>query len=129
MNINDLLRRLTKVRPLKPNHWAACCPAHPDKSPSLTLRDAGDRILFHCFSGCTPDAILGAIGLTWRDMFDGDDGYLRATATPPKIKEFDPRDHERLILEIAVADMRAGKTLSIEDRARVQLAYDRIEWE
>jgi hypothetical protein len=39
----------------------------------------------------------------------------------------DPLDHERLILEIAQADIAAGKELSLEDQARVQLAVLRLK--
>lgn len=31
------------------NEWKACCPFHPDRSPSFTIFDSGQR--FHCF-GC-----------------------------------------------------------------------------
>jgi DNA primase len=31
------------------NEWKGCCPFHPDKTPSFTIFDGGDR--FHCF-GC-----------------------------------------------------------------------------
>ena len=42
-------------------HGACRCPAHPDKTPSLSVR-LGDRaILFHCFAGCTSRAILAAL--------------------------------------------------------------------
>ena len=42
-------------------HGACRCPAHPDKTPSLSVR-LGDRaILFHCFAGCTSGAILAAL--------------------------------------------------------------------
>ena len=42
-------------------HGVCRCPAHPDKTPSLSVR-LGDRaILFHCFAGCTSRAILAAL--------------------------------------------------------------------
>ncbi|MCG6943638.1 MAG: hypothetical protein LJE69_20600 [Thiohalocapsa sp.] len=54
------------------DRWAARCPAHDDRSPSLTIRDAGDRLLFHCHAGCRPEDILAVIGLTWNDVHTGD---------------------------------------------------------
>lgn len=37
------------------------CPAHADSTASLSIR-VGDRaVLFHCFAGCTADAIMAAL--------------------------------------------------------------------
>jgi hypothetical protein len=52
--------------------WKARCPAHADRSPSLSIRAGQDgRVLAHCFGGCTLDAILAALGLSSRDLFAG----------------------------------------------------------
>jgi predicted protein tyrosine phosphatase len=51
------------------DRWMACCPAHPDKTASLSIKDLPDgRMLLHCFAGCEPDAVLAAIGLTFADL-------------------------------------------------------------
>ena len=40
----------------------ARCPAHKDKTPSLSLRDGDDgRLLTHCFSGCSAEAVWAAL--------------------------------------------------------------------
>jgi putative DNA primase/helicase len=42
--------------------WIACCPAHEDRNPSLSLRDSGDgRVLVHCHAGCTQAAVIAAL--------------------------------------------------------------------
>ena len=42
--------------------YAARCPAHDDRTPSLSLRDAEDgRVLVHCFSGCEQAAVIAAL--------------------------------------------------------------------
>jgi hypothetical protein len=43
------------------------------------------------------------------------------------LRNADPLDIERMVLQIAAVDLRAGKTLSTEDRARVELARQRLE--
>ena len=50
--------------------YDALCPAHDDTNPSLSI-DSGDdgRVLVHCHAGCSPDAVLKAVGLTTRDLF------------------------------------------------------------
>lgn len=53
--------------------YRAKCPAHGGRSQSLMIseRDNGSTML-HCFAGCTPDAIMGAMGLdpklAWRPL-------------------------------------------------------------
>lgn len=34
------------------------CPAHADRSPSLSVRIGERRLLFHCFAGCTNRAVI-----------------------------------------------------------------------
>ena len=65
-----LLDRLSKVKQTGQDRWVACCPAHGDKSPSLSVREVEDRLLIHCFAGCAVHDVLGAVGLELRDLFD-----------------------------------------------------------
>ena len=42
--------------------WMARCPAHDDRSPSLSLRDAGaDRVLVYCHAGCDQRRVIAAL--------------------------------------------------------------------
>ncbi len=41
--------------------WVANCPAHDDKNPSLSLTDAGDKVLVKCFAGCDQTAVVEAL--------------------------------------------------------------------
>jgi len=34
------------------------CPAHHDRSPSLSVRPGRSRLLFHCFAGCSAEDVL-----------------------------------------------------------------------
>ena len=43
------------------DHGVCRCPAHEDRSASLSWRWTGERALLHCFAGCTFDEIRGAI--------------------------------------------------------------------
>jgi putative DNA primase/helicase len=50
--------------------WAARCPAHEDRSPSLSIADARDgRLLLYCHAGCVFAQVLGA--LRARGLVDG----------------------------------------------------------
>jgi hypothetical protein len=50
--------------------WTARCPAHPDHSPSLSIRegDAGRALIF-CHAGCRVEAICSAMGVRVSDLF------------------------------------------------------------
>lgn len=64
-----LLDQLEKCR-RKGKGWMARCPAHSDKTPSLSISEASDgKVLLHCHSGCSPEAVLDAVGLEWSDLF------------------------------------------------------------
>ncbi|NMN07561.1 MULTISPECIES: toprim domain-containing protein [unclassified Novosphingobium] len=39
----------------------ACCPAHPDRNPSLSIRPGHKAVLYHCFAGCSLEQILAAL--------------------------------------------------------------------
>jgi 5S rRNA maturation endonuclease (ribonuclease M5) len=56
---------------------AARCPAHEDRSPSLSVNEGNDgRAVINCHAGCEPGAVLAALGLTLADLFpDKTNGY------------------------------------------------------
>jgi hypothetical protein len=65
--------------------WAATCPNHPDKRPSLRIAEGGDgRVLLACRAGCrTPDVVMAA-GLRLVDLF------ASAPVTPQRKRPRDP---------------------------------------
>src|SRR5258708_7864346 len=67
--VESILARLKGVR-TSLHGWVACCPAHCDREPSLSigLGDEG-QILLNCFAGCTLDRIVEAMGITLADLF------------------------------------------------------------
>lgn len=70
MKADLVLSACKKVRQTGPSNWIACCPAHDDRSPSMTVREFDDgRVLLHCFGGCSVEEILGALGLKWDALF------------------------------------------------------------
>jgi len=67
-SLDRVLARLHRVR-RSGARWMALCPAHPDKSPSLSICESNDRILLHCFAMCSVEAICAATGIEIRDLF------------------------------------------------------------
>jgi putative DNA primase/helicase len=51
-----------------------CCPAHDDRTPSLSITLGKRAILVHCFAGCANEAVmqgLAKVGVRISDLFDG----------------------------------------------------------
>jgi DNA primase len=73
VSAEDILMHLDRVRGSN-GRYTACCPAHDDKDPSLSITETSDRkVLLKCFSGCTAAEIVGAIGLELKDLFPPSD--------------------------------------------------------
>ena len=69
MSVEVLLSRLDSVRPSGQSRWLAKCPAHQDKSPSLSVCDRDGIILLHCFALCETADVLAAVGLSFSDLY------------------------------------------------------------
>src|SRR5438045_2856886 len=93
MKVEALLSRLERVRK-SCSGWTACCPAHADATPSLsvTLGDGG-RILLKCFAGCELAAIVVALEIAVADLFSGP-----ALPTPAPDAVYEYRDERSELL-------------------------------
>lgn len=65
--------------------WSCRCPAHDDRSPSLSLCDGGRGLIVHCHAGCRRDEVVAQL-----HRF----GLLDRDAAAP-IKPVDPAEMER----------------------------------
>lgn len=76
----DPIDRFLAALPTRPRRagrgWMARCPAHEDRTPSLSFRATGDgTVLIKCHAGCTTASVLAALGLTFRDLFPRGSGH------------------------------------------------------
>lgn len=125
MTPETFVSRLEGVRQLRPGRWVCQCPAHEDKSPSLsvTVKDDGSP-LFHCHAGCHPDDILGALGLSWHNILPERDkaAYEAALAAGHRhrqrtLADVTLKEWSAWVMAIAAADLREGREHGLEDRA------------
>ena len=126
MNVNHILDRLEKVRQVKPDSWVACCPAHDDRSPSLVISEKGDRVLMHCYAGCTFDEIRAALGMQPHEFFQ--DGKAPKSAAPGvSIRSLNAALVRELVLcWVLAADRAQGKPIGAADLERERIARQRI---
>lgn len=127
MSAAQLIDRLDRVRQTGPGRWIARCPAHDDRSPSLSIRDADDRTLIHCFGGCEPGDVLAAVGLHMSDLFDHPLGEFKPSRSRiPASDLLAIVDHEILVAVMILDDVLVTGRIDADQRARLTECADRI---
>ncbi len=127
-HVDNLLSRLDKVRQSGPDSWMARCPAHEDKSASLSIRHADEKMLIHCFAGCSVHEVVGAIGLEISDLFPPRESYGKPERRPfPAMDALRGIAFEALVVSAAASAMLAGHPFTQVDRERLSMAAARIQ--
>ncbi len=128
--IDKILQHLSKVKKTSKG-FQAQCPAHADKSPSLSIKETADgRILLHCHAGCTAEAVVASIGLKLSDLYHPATNTPRRPPPAPGISRSElhkAASFEKTILYFASCDLSRGKTLNATDIARCDLARTRLQ--
>ena len=73
--LQDVLAKLPSAKK-NGTGYQACCPAHDDKNPSLSVTEKHGTVLLHCHAGCKYEAIVRALGL-----------WETSPQKPPKIEK------------------------------------------
>ena len=89
--LNRLLSRLNCVKS-NGNGFVAQCPAHDDRNPSLSVREANGKILLKCFAGCTTSKVCKAVGIDMRELF------VEKSGSPRIVAEYDYQDERGNLL-------------------------------
>jgi hypothetical protein len=134
MTVDRVLSRLQVVRKgAGPGTWTARCPAHEDRSPSLSIRELDDgRMLVHCFGGCDVSAIVGAVGLDLTDLFPGKPtpgggrSPMRRRRMLTAQQALQVLYDEANLIWLCAANQAAGVVLTDGDRARLTTAAGRV---
>lgn len=78
--------------------WTCRCPAHEDRSPSLTISvgENGGALLF-CHAGCSTESVVASLGMTLAGLMPADshrNGAPKARTTARKAKGAAPKARE-----------------------------------
>lgn len=102
-----------------------CCPAHDDRTPSLSVTLGRKAILFHCFAGCSIEDVIAALdrcGVRGRDLFDGSGSV---EFQPKKNLPFSPNARRLWQSATAITDSSAERYLA---QRGVMAASDQLRY-
>ena len=129
-----VLPRLDRVRKTG-SGWTARCPAHADKTASLSLGEGREgQALIHCFAGCHVGDVLAAIGLELRDLYATP---VRDLSPMQRAERRQAMQHastlaaarvlsvEGFVIELAALQIEAGEPLQAHDCTRLREARER----
>lgn len=97
MTYEEILSRF-QVKRRYSNRAQCICPVHTDKQASLTISLKDNKILFRCHAGCNTESILGAVGLSFKDL---------GNYEPPKWRErleYGQKKHIEAVYDYKAAD-------------------------
>jgi len=127
MIADNLIHSLDGVRETGQDRWIARCPAHEDRSPSLAIREVDDRLLLHCFAGCSVYEIVSAVGLELSDLFPESREHHKPLSKPfPASEILKCLSLESMFVYICAKDLQKGEQLTDQDFDRLKLANERI---
>ena len=129
MAVNILLDKLENVRKTGPDSWQALCPAHSDKTRSLSLRETEEGVvLVHCFAGCDVHSVVSAVGLELSDLFPPKQHHGKPLKRPfPATECLRASAMESLVVAAAAKALANGEQLSPEDMERLLVAASRLQ--
>ena len=129
-NAHQLERRARTIVESLQGTWRrgkgmCCCPAHDDRTPSLSVTLGRKAILFHCFAGCPNEDVIAALdrqGVRSRDLFNGSDA---GTIERQSHGDFSPNARRLWQSATAISDSPAARYLAQRGllRASDQLRY------
>ncbi len=74
--VASFLSSLKKIRK-SGDGFIACCSGHDDRNPSLSVKLNEDKLLLHCFAGCSYEEILSGAGFKPSDFYEKGEVTLR----------------------------------------------------
>jgi hypothetical protein len=113
-----LLPRLCGVTKTSNKQWSACCPAHLDTNPSLSISETDDcKLLIYCHRGCDPADVMAAVGLNTTHLFASGYAVFKARKKKRKSLAFDRSRPAGVVIDPTVVDDSRVATFTAHARA------------
>ena len=130
----NLIARLDGIRETGAGQWIARCPAHDDRSPSLSIKQVDDRVLIHCFAGCEVGDVMASIGLTLADLYDRPLAHHKAPLSAYQrhrhgqaAEAIRAVQDEMGVIAVLTEQVVSGFALDPAELERLKLAMQRVE--
>ena len=128
--MRNLLNALSShgLKQIRENKFMCRCPAHEDRSPSLTVTvQPNEKTLVHCFAGCRTEEIINTLGLQMGDLFPSD-GFNKAGYKQEKTEAFHRSQFmsDYVLIALADSDSKKGKPFSAANKTAARDAINRI---
>jgi hypothetical protein len=127
--VDKLLSQLNGVKKTGNGKWISRCPAHKDKSPSLSIRELDDgRVLLHDFAGCSTGDVLNSIGLSFADLMPEklDKPSRRESRPFTAMDALRCISSEALLIATMACRLASVEAIQKTDKERILLAASRI---
>jgi hypothetical protein len=115
LTLDDVLERLHGVKKAG-SGYSARCPAHDDKSPSLSVRQGDDgKVLVKCHAGCSFESICTHLGVQQSQLFASSESApprLVTRSVKPKLPAFSSPDASVVIDRTTAAKIRDGWSIT-----------------
>ena len=118
------IERLQVCRPSGKGKWIAQCPAHDDRSPSLSVKEAEDgRLLIHCHAGCGANDVIASLGLEFDDLYPETDRERYDPIAGRRIQKSERQYYYEAQLHIYESMRRQGEMLTDSELKKEREAY------
>lgn len=121
MKTDAFLAQLSKVKATGRGRWVACCPAHDDRNPSLSIAEGDDgRVLAHCFGGCDVASVAAAVGMKLSDLMPDAPiaNHVKRTRIPA-LDVLKAMQFQATVVALAAADLAQGKKLTDAEKNKL----------
>jgi putative DNA primase/helicase len=120
MNIFSIFEQLQGFKQTGKDQYQACCPAHDDNKPSLSIGIGEDgRILVNCKAGCPTEDVCVALGIEMKDLFP--DAWDEDSGCSPPMSEYQPAAN------ISKKEPSRSTTKNSSSKAEIVATYDYVD--
>ena len=108
---NDIVERTRAKSIGTADSFSGLCPAHDDRSASLSITLKNNRILLYCHAGCNIDDICVSLGMEKSDLFAPiDEKQINRVPVPQKVEREQIRMKANINFEGKVVFFQANIT-------------------
>ncbi len=117
LSISDVANGLDKVTWQGPQKFTACCLAHDDHNPSLSVEEVEGTVLVYCHAGCSQDEVISELRARGNWPYDP-----RKSSRIYKKISLDTIWRHQMLIAMALARYNQGIPLSEEEIKEIEAA-------